>query len=254
MAHLQGNNPGDDPTKYGLKFDSEKPRWGLLPTTQLEKVVEVFNMLLPSGESKEYGYLNLKDFDKEVLINVITNRIFSWKNGNKIFVNKRYRTLSIIAFEMFLLLRGKPYTDEELNRAKGCYNRWDLINMKDVEGVVNVYTMGAKKYADNNWQKVSPDRYYDALLRHFNTVRTSNRYDSELGCLHMHQAIWNVLSLMWIEDQIPESIKRVAQKLKGMPPIKVTIPKKKAVKKKVAKKKTAKKKITPVRNPKSGKD
>jgi hypothetical protein len=60
--------------------------------------------------------------------------------------------------------------------------------------------MGAKKYADNNWQKVSADRYFGAMVRHFKAAMIGQRYDAELGCLHLHQVIWNMMALMWLDD------------------------------------------------------
>lgn len=240
MAHEQGNKPTDDPNKYGLKFDSGKPRWELLPVEQLMEIIRVFNILIPlNGMVKNNIKFDLTKFDREDLINNILQEILMYKVGAT-FNGSGQRYLAIIAFKMFFLLRAKPYTKEELTKSTS-NSRWDLLDMKDVEGVVDVFTKGAAKYADNNWQKVSAKRYYDALIRHFNTVRTPERYDSELGCLHMHQAIWNVIALMWIESQIPESIMKASKKLRGVS-LAVKPPRQKAAKKKVAKKKAAKKK------------
>ncbi len=227
MAHKQGNKPGDDSSTLGLKFDSEKPRWELLPNEQLIEIVRIFNTL----SKKEVGFDPLV-YDREDLINDMLHRILSYKTANII---SKQKFLAIIAFKMFFLLRGKPYIMEDFKKNQESEIRFDLIDMKDVEGVVNVYTMGAKKYADNNWKKVDKDRYYGALLRHFNTLRTDDRYDPELGCLHAHQVIWNLISLMWIESQVPEKIMNAAKKMQGLPAINIKTLKKKAAKK-VAKK------------------
>ena len=241
MAHEQGNKPGDDPSKYGLKFDSEKPRWELIPKLELMKIVEVFNPLLPNGKACGYDF-DITKFNRENLINDIFQLIFSYGMGDKSSqLGPRHSLLTIIAFKIFFLLRNKPYSKEELERSNTGL-RWDLLNMKDIECVVNVYTMGARKYADHNWKRVSANRYYDALIRHFSTVRTPDRYDSELGCLHLHQAIWNVISLMWLESRIPDEILSAAKKLKGTSPIIVKPLKEKTAKKKAAKKKVTKKK------------
>ena len=255
MVYEQGDKPGDDPNKYGLKFDSEKPRWELLPKLELMKIVDIFKYFTPSGKSKDYNF-DLTKFNRESLINDIFNKIMIYDCGIKT-TTLGCSLLSMVAFEIFFLLKGESYTKEELERSE-YPTRWDLLNVKDIEGVVNVYTMGARKYADGNWKKVSKNRYYDALVRHFITIRTSDYYDSELGCLHMHQAIWNVIALMWMEerDSIPGPIRCSAKKLKGISSIKIKpilMPDKVVTKKRVAKKKK-KKKSTPVRNPKSGKD
>jgi len=235
MAHNQGNQPGDDPAIFGLKFDSEKPRWELLPSRQIIDIVKLFR---PFIEVKVDSF-NLKKFHRENIINDVIDNIMLFKPGRNNKFN--YNLLSTIAFKIFFLLRGKSYTEEELIRSNSPF-RWDLLDMKDLEGIVNVYTAGAKKYADWNWQRVSSERYYDALIRHFSTVRTPDRYDSELGCLHLHQAIWNVISLMWLESRIPDEILSAAKKLKGTPPIRVKPLKEKTAKKKAAKKKVTKKK------------
>lgn len=239
MAHLQGNQLGDDPSVFGLKFDSEKPRWSLLPSKELMSIVKKFN----NSELDLTVKLN-----KENMINELFTSILFYKSRS-LDARNRHEILSNAAFKMFLILRDRPYTKEELERSD-CDLRWDLLNMKDVESVVGVYTKGARKYADNNWMKVSPDRYYDALIRHFNTLRTPERYDSELGCLHAHQVIWNLMALMWferqipepikraaVEVQIPEPIKRVAEKLKGAPLLKIKPLETKVIKKKSSKKK-----------------
>jgi len=225
MAHLQGNKPTDDSNKYGLKFDSEKSRWSLLPIEQVMNVVRMFNSDLLD--------IDIKKFHREDLINSIFSDISFYKKRTS---QEKAKIMRAVAFKMFFLLRNKPYTKEELERSSYPF-RWDLLDIKDLEGVVNVYTMGAKKYAPNNWQKVSEERYYDALIRHFNTIRTPNRYDSELGCLHAHQVIWNALSLMWLNSQIPEEILKAAKKIKQAPSIMIKPVKKKIVKKRVGKKK-----------------
>jgi len=200
MAHEQSNRPDADPDKFGLKFDGEKPRWELVPFKQLKDIVFVMGIL--AQDEKSGNRLKLQNFDKEYIINAVMDLMTGWKQGVKVVnVNDAsFHSLSVASAAVFYLLRGKSYSKEELDRTNTIF-RWDLFNFKDIEGVVNVYTMGAKKYADNNWQKVSADRYFGAMMRHFMTIKTVNRYDSELGCLHMHQVIWNMIALMWLDEQ-----------------------------------------------------
>ena len=82
MAHAQGNKPNDDPNLYGLKFDSEKPKWGLLPKIQLIKVVNIFNEFIPSGKSAIQD-IDLMKFDRENLINQIMTDIMYVDIGQK---------------------------------------------------------------------------------------------------------------------------------------------------------------------------
>lgn len=46
--------------------------------------------------------------------------------------------------------------------------RWDLLPLRTVEEIVKVYTFGAEKYGDNNWQNLPDgyDRYKAAMFRH----------------------------------------------------------------------------------------
>ena len=55
--------------------------------------------------------------------------------------------------------------------------RWSLLPPDEIEEVVKVLTEGAKKYKDNNWQKVDPKEYLDALGRHINAYRKGEKYD-----------------------------------------------------------------------------
>ena len=223
MAHEQGNQPTDDPSKYGLKFDSEKPRWELLPKHELMRVVDLFTKTL----------MDITKFNRESLINSIYTDMMTLENTHRDF---KGRLLCGVAFKLFFLLRNKPYTKEELEvNIDGL--RWDLLDMKQVEKVVEVYTMGAKKYEDHNWKKVSAERYYGAFMRHFSTIRTGERYDSEFGCLHIHQAIWNILALIYLDNQIPDEIVKASKIIQNLPVISVELNTKKIIKKKASKKK-----------------
>jgi hypothetical protein len=80
-------------------------------------------------------------------------------------------------------------------------DRWDLLPMDAIEQVVKILTYGAKKYADNNWQKVEPfgDRYYAALMRHLVAHRMGEKVDPESGQLHIAHATCNAIFLLWNE-------------------------------------------------------
>lgn len=59
-------------------------------------------------------------------------------------------------------MEGKIYHTSE-NKARGIKldagkTRWDLLPLRTVEEIVKVYTFGAGKYGDNNWQNL-PDGY-----------------------------------------------------------------------------------------------
>jgi len=91
------------------------------------------------------------------------------------------------------------YKEGKKNDRKDDKTRWELIPLDCLEDVARVYTEGAKKYGDNNWQNLENgyERYKGALLRHLYAAET-NEFDEETGCRHLAQVVWNSLSLLWI--------------------------------------------------------
>lgn len=79
--------------------------------------------------------------------------------------------------------------------------RWDLLPMQEIEDIVRVYHLGAKKYAENSWQNVSNgfERYRAALMRHMMAYIDGERYDMELGVNHLASVAWNAIALLWYD-------------------------------------------------------
>lgn len=80
--------------------------------------------------------------------------------------------------------------------------RWDLLPIETIEEVVKVLTMGANKYAPNNWQLVedAKERYYAAMLRHIVEWRRGNTTDDESGLNHLSHAMCNMVFLLWFDN------------------------------------------------------
>lgn len=79
--------------------------------------------------------------------------------------------------------------------------RWDLLPLAEIENIVEVYTKGAKKYADNSWQDI-PDgfnRYLGALMRHLVAYTKGERFDSDTGCMHLAQVAWNAIAMLYYD-------------------------------------------------------
>lgn len=79
--------------------------------------------------------------------------------------------------------------------------RWDLLPLAEIEDIVRVYTEGAKKYADNSWQDI-PDgfnRYLGALMRHLVAYTKGERFDSDTGCMHLAQVVWNAIAILYYD-------------------------------------------------------
>lgn len=78
---------------------------------------------------------------------------------------------------------------------------WTLLPWEPLGEVVEVLTLGAQKYARDNWQKV-PDaerRYGAALLRHVVARLRGERLDPETGKPHLAHAGCCLLFLAWFD-------------------------------------------------------
>lgn len=76
--------------------------------------------------------------------------------------------------------------------------RWDLLPLEEIEDIVRVYHVGAKKYADNSWKDI-PDgfrRYYAAAQRHLMAYMKGERVDPDTGCFHLAQYAWNAIAML----------------------------------------------------------
>lgn len=77
--------------------------------------------------------------------------------------------------------------------------RWDLLPWDALEKVADVYTYGATKYADRNWELgLAYSRILRALLSHlFKRFIYGCRENTEDGnVLHLAQVAWNALALL----------------------------------------------------------
>ena len=84
--------------------------------------------------------------------------------------------------------------------------RYDLLPPKTVEDVVKVLTLGAEKYAPDNWKYVRPfnDRYYAAAMRHIQAWRQGEDHDPETGLPHLAHALCCLVFLNEGQGEIGE--------------------------------------------------
>lgn len=82
--------------------------------------------------------------------------------------------------------------------------RYDLIPIGPLAEVAHVYTQGAKKYSDRNWEKgLQYSRVYGALLRHiFAWWGGEQRHEASMH--HLASAAWAALALLEYERTHPE--------------------------------------------------
>lgn len=76
--------------------------------------------------------------------------------------------------------------------------QWTLVPFKAFDEVVKVLTIGAKKYAPDNWKKVpnARQRYIDAAFRHMSAYAGGEKLDAETGKSHLAHAMCCFLFLM----------------------------------------------------------
>lgn len=73
--------------------------------------------------------------------------------------------------------------------------RYDLIAPEALEGLAKVYTIGAKKYGDRNWENgIDFSRVYSALQRHAWAWWAGEEFDPD-GQHHMDSVMWNAATL-----------------------------------------------------------
>lgn len=74
-----------------------------------------------------------------------------------------------------------------------------LLEPEWLLGTAKVLTMGAKKYAPNNWQKVERQRYVHALYRHWLEYQKGNKTDEESGLSHLYHMSCCIMFLDWFD-------------------------------------------------------
>ena len=77
--------------------------------------------------------------------------------------------------------------------------RWSLLDLKYLEGLVQVLMYGAAKYSDYNWQKGLPTlEVYESLMRHIIAWKSGENKDLESGLDHIDHAICNLYFMKWM--------------------------------------------------------
>jgi hypothetical protein len=80
--------------------------------------------------------------------------------------------------------------------------RWDLLPADALEELVLVYTRGAEKYAERNWEKgMSWSRCFRSMLSHTWKWWGGEQFDDETGLHHLAHVAWNALALVAYEKR-----------------------------------------------------
>ncbi len=75
--------------------------------------------------------------------------------------------------------------------------RFDLMSPAVLMELGEVFEMGARKYADRNWEKgMKWGRIFAALMRHAWKFWMGQRHDAEDGQHHLASVLWCAMTLM----------------------------------------------------------
>ena len=84
---------------------------------------------------------------------------------------------------------------------------WSLVSLKGFENVVKVREFGVKKYKDpENWKKVDPVDYLNAIKRHITEIDEKGLFsvDEESGLPHLAHIACNAYFLDYFERKSHE--------------------------------------------------
>ena len=83
--------------------------------------------------------------------------------------------------------------------------RFDLIPPRPLYQLADIYTYGAQKYADRNWEKgMKWGRIFGAVMRHLWSFWMGENNDKESGQPHLAHAAWGCLTLLEYTNTHPE--------------------------------------------------
>jgi len=83
--------------------------------------------------------------------------------------------------------------------------RYDLVSPEAIKTLAAVYTEGAKKYADRNWEKGLPFmEIFASLQRHAWAWAAGEDMDSESGLHHMAHVMWNAAAILHLRLTKPQ--------------------------------------------------
>lgn len=81
-----------------------------------------------------------------------------------------------------------------------------LVPVEIINAIAQVREYGCRKYHNpDNWREVEPERYRDALMRHWlHYLKNPKSKDEESGLPHLWHVACNVAFLIALEYPVPE--------------------------------------------------
>ena len=170
-------------------------------------IISGFNPELSAGRlfvRGRHGYQDDKDFGMSYDSLGIAGNIYKNIIG---LVNELNGEIGGVVNEQGIALYTDDYSEviaklESTNKdqsAKADKGKLELslVNPQLVKAVAEVRMYGTKKYGDSeNWRKVEPKRYVDALYRHLLAYIEGNEVDEESGLSHLSHMACNISFLL----------------------------------------------------------
>lgn len=100
--------------------------------------------------------------------------------------------------------RGKKVSVAPLEGAKNDNGKvmWQLLPYDALRVIAEVFTHGAEKYGDRNWENgIKYGRVFGAIMRHLSAWAVGERIDPESGKSHLAHAGAGILFLLAYEQR-----------------------------------------------------
>ena len=152
----------------------------------------IFSKSYDSPESADNAYKNIIE-----LVNWLNGKIGGVvdEQGLALCTNLRGEVIVPVVFHDW----SNPMTETKDQSAKADKGKLELslVNPELVKAVAEVRMYGTSKYGDSeNWRKVEPKRYVDALYRHLLAYIGGSEVDEESGLSHLSHMACNISFLL----------------------------------------------------------
>lgn len=78
---------------------------------------------------------------------------------------------------------------------------WTMYPWDAATEELKILMYGAEKYEKDNWKKVEPDRYGNAIMRHVIAYLSGEKIDPESGMSHLAHVRCNAAFLMYFDGE-----------------------------------------------------
>ncbi len=101
--------------------------------------------------------------------------------------------------------RERPPPDDEGRKNDTGKARFDLIPVRPLVALAELYAIGADKYEARNWERgLPPSRVFAAMQRHAWAWHNGETHDPEDGQHHMSSVAWGAFALHELEVTRPD--------------------------------------------------